>query len=78
MGSRWESTTHKPMGRRRELTVGRRVRATVGLNTFLVQNSHEELLTNQGKDAQAEEGEDHHVHQLLHRTQQSPNNNLQT
>lgn len=48
------------------------------LNTFLVQNSHEELLTNQGKDAEAKESEDHHVYQLLHGAQQGTYNDLQT
>lgn len=68
----------RPKHQRWELTVGGRVRVTAELNTFLVQNPHEELLTNQGKDAEAKESEDHHVHQLLHRAQQGPDDNLQT
>lgn len=48
------------------------------LNTLLVQNSHEQLLTDQGKDAEAEESEDHHVYQLLHRAQQGTYDDLQT
>lgn len=69
---------HKTKGKQRGLTVGCRVGATVVLNTLLVQNSHEQLLTDQGKDAEAEESEDHHVYQLLHRAQQGTYDDLQT
>lgn len=51
---------------------------TVIMDTSLVQTSHEELLTYQGEDAEAKEGQDHHVNKLLHRAQQGPNNDLQT
>lgn len=35
-------------------------------DAFLPQVSHEELQANEGEDAQAEDGEDHHVGKLLH------------
>lgn len=35
-------------------------------NTFLPQVSHEELQSDECKDAQTEDGEDHHVSELLH------------
>lgn len=54
------------------------VRATVFPHTFLVQISHEELLTYQGEDAEAKESQDHHIDKPLHRAQQGPNNDLQT
>lgn len=47
------------------------------VDTLEAQASHEELLTHQGKDAEAEQGEDHHVHQLLHGAQQGPHNDLE-
>ncbi len=47
-------------------------------DTLLPQISHEELQTNEGKDTEAENGEDHHIWQLLHRLDQSANNGLQT
>lgn len=34
--------------------------------TLLAQVAHEKLETNQSKDAQAEDGQDHHIRQLLH------------
>lgn len=48
------------------------------LDTFQVQTAHEQLLTYQGKDAEAKESEDQHVDKLLHRAQQGPHNDLQT
>lgn len=51
---------------------------TVPRDAFQVQASHEELLTYQGKDAEAKEGEDNHIDQLLHRAQQGPHDDLQT
>lgn len=48
------------------------------LDTFQVQTSHEELLSYQGKDAEAKESQDQHVNKLLHRAQQGPHNDLQT
>lgn len=42
---------------------------TAFLDTFLAQNALEKLLTYQGEDAEAEEGEDHHVNKLLHGAQ---------
>lgn len=68
----------KTKGKQWELTVECRVRATAVLNTFLAQNSHEELLTNQGKDAEAKESEDHHIYQFLHGAQQGAYDDLQT
>lgn len=47
-------------------------------DTLVPQISHEELQTNEGKDTEAENGEDHHIWQLLHRLDQSANNGLQT
>lgn len=36
-------------------------------DTFLPQIPHEELQADESKDAQAEDGKDHHISQLLHR-----------
>lgn len=46
-------------------------------DALLPQVSHEELQPHQGKDTQAENGEDHHVRQLLHRLDQCPHDCLQ-
>lgn len=46
-------------------------------HTLLAQVSHEELQSDEGKDAQAEDGQDHHVRQLLHRLDQGAHNGLQ-
>lgn len=46
-------------------------------HALLAQVSHEELQANEGKDAQAEDGKDHHVWQLLHRLDQGAHNGLQ-
>lgn len=35
-------------------------------HALLAQVAHEKLETNQSKDAQAEDGQDHHIRQLLH------------
>lgn len=51
---------------------------TVLPDTFQVQAPHEELLTYQGKDAEAKESQDQHVNKLLHGAQQGPHNDLQT
>lgn len=51
---------------------------TVLPDTSLVQIFLKELLTYQGEDAEAKEGQDHHVNKLLHRAQQGPNDDLQT
>lgn len=45
-------------------------------HTLLAQVAHEELETNQGKDAQAEDSQDHHVRELLHRLDQGTHNGL--
>ena len=47
-------------------------------DALLPQVAHEELQANQGEDAQAEHGQDHHVRQLLHRLDQSAHDGLQT
>ena len=46
-------------------------------DTFLPQVPHEQLQADEGEDAQAEHGEDHHVRQLLHRLDQSAHDRLQ-
>lgn len=46
-------------------------------DTLLTQISHEELQADEGKDAQAEDGEDHHISKLFHRLDQSANDGLQ-
>ena len=46
-------------------------------HTLLPQVSHEELQPHQGKDAQAEDGEDHHVREFFYRLDQGPHDGLQ-
>lgn len=46
-------------------------------HTLVPQVAHEELKANEGKDAEAEDGEDHHVGQLLHRLDQGSHYCLQ-
>ena len=46
-------------------------------NTFLTKVSHEELETDQSKDTQAENGQDHDVSELLHRLDEGTNDGLQ-
>lgn len=46
-------------------------------HTLVAQVSHEELETDEGKDAQAEDGQDHHIRKLLHRLDQGAHNGLQ-
>lgn len=43
----------------------------------MAQVAHEELQTDEGKDAQAEDSQDHHIRKLLHRLYQSAHNGLQ-
>lgn len=40
--------------------------------------AHEQLQPDEGKDAQAEDGEDHDVGQLLHRLEQGADDGLQS
>lgn len=46
-------------------------------HALLPQVAHEELQADQGKDAEAEHGENHHVRQLLHRLDQGAHDGLQ-
>lgn len=46
-------------------------------DALLPQVSHEELQADEGEDAEAEDGEDHHVGELLHRLNQGTNDGLQ-
>lgn len=46
-------------------------------HALLAQVAHEKLETNQSKDAQAEDGQDHHIRQLLHGLDQGAHNGLQ-
>lgn len=46
-------------------------------HTLVAQVAHEELETDEGKDAQAEDGQDHHIRKLLHRLDQGAHNGLQ-
>ena len=46
-------------------------------HTLVSQVSHEELQPHQGKDAQAEDGEDHHVREFFYRLDQGPHDGLQ-
>lgn len=46
------------------------------INTLLAQVAHEELETNEGKDTQAEDSQDHHIRKLLHRLDQGTNDGL--
>ncbi len=47
-------------------------------DTLLSQQPHEKLQTNEGKHAEAEDSQDHHVCQLLHGLDQSTDDRLQT
>ena len=46
--------------------------------TLVPQVAHEQLEADEGKHTEAEDGEDHHVGELLHRLDQSSHNGLQT
>lgn len=46
-------------------------------HTLLPEVAHEELEADEGEDAQAENREDHHIRELLHRLDQSPHDRLQ-
>lgn len=46
-------------------------------HTLLPQVPHKELQADEGEDAQTEDGEDHHVGELLHGLDQSANDGLQ-
>ena len=46
-------------------------------NALVPQVAHEELQADEGKDAEAEDREDHHIGQLLHRLDQGPHDGLQ-
>lgn len=46
-------------------------------HALLTQVSHEKLQPHQGKDAQAEDSEDHHIRQLFNRLDQGSHNRLQ-
>ena len=47
-------------------------------DALLPQQPHEKLQADEGEHAETEDGQDHHVGQLLHRLDQSANNGLQT
>lgn len=47
------------------------------LDTFVLEVALEELQAHQGKDTQAEDSENGHVSQLLHRVDQGPHDDLQ-
>lgn len=47
-------------------------------DALLPQQPHEELQTYEGEHTQAEDGQDHHIRQLLHRLDQSPHDGFQT
>lgn len=46
-------------------------------HTLVAQVAHEELETDEGEDAQAEDGQDHHIRKLFHRLDQGTHNGLQ-
>lgn len=46
-------------------------------HTLVAQVAHEELKTDEGKDTQAEDGQDHHIRKLLYRLDQGTHNGLQ-
>lgn len=46
-------------------------------DTLLAQVPHEKLETNEGKDTQAEDSQDHHIRKLLHRLDQGTDDGLQ-
>ena len=47
-------------------------------HTLVTQIAHEKLEANEGKDAQAENGQDHHIRKLLHGLDQGAHNGLQS
>ena len=47
-------------------------------DALLPQQPHEKLQADEGEHAETEDGQDHHVGQLLHRLDQSADNGLQT
>lgn len=47
-------------------------------NALLSQQPHEKLQADEGEHAETEDSQDHHVCQLLHRLDQSPDDGLQT
>lgn len=47
-------------------------------HTLVAQVAHEKLETNEGKDTQAEDGQDHHIRKLLHRLDQGAHNGFQS
>lgn len=47
-------------------------------DALLSQQPHEELQADEGEDAEAEDGQDHHVCQLPHGLDQSTDDGLQT
>ena len=46
-------------------------------DALVPQVAHEELKADEGEDAEAEDREDHHIGQLLHRLDQGPHDGLQ-
>lgn len=46
-------------------------------HALVAQVAHEELETDEGKDAQAEDSQDHHIRKLLHRLDEGAHNGLQ-
>ena len=46
-------------------------------HTLVAQVAYEELETDEGKDTQAEDGQDHHIRKLLHRLDQGAYDGLQ-
>lgn len=47
-------------------------------DALLAQQPHEELQANESENAETEDGQDHHICQLLHRLDQSADDGLQT
>lgn len=57
--------------------IGGPVESCAVLDTFVLEVALEELQAHQGKDAEAEDGEDGHISQLPHRVDQGPHDDLQ-
>ena len=57
--------------------IGRLVESCAIFDTFVLEVALEELQAHQGKDTQAEDGEDGHISQLFHRVDQGPHDDLQ-
>lgn len=73
----WVPMTEIPLPFFMRRVIGRLVDNCAILDTFVLEVALEELQAHQGKDTQAEDGEDGHVSQLPHRVDQGSHDDLQ-